>query len=285
MEAVLEVFLDALKDCAVAFPFVFLMYFVIEIIETANQKEKIERALSSKYAPAIASLTGIVPECGFSITCAKLYSGGFIRTGTLVAAFVATSDEGIIVLMSSGAPFFTVLALVGIKAVYGATVGIILNFVFKNLDGKHVCSEKNRCTECGECAESKIDRFLIHPLLHSLKTLAFVFVFNLLIGGMMELVGEEKISEFIGSNKYLQPLLCALIGLIPNCASSIAVSSAYCSNIIGFSGLLAGLCSNAGVGTLILFKDKATRKKSGLILLLTFISGIFAGYCTVILGF
>lgn len=277
-----EVLKDALKDSAIAFPFIFLIYLFMELVESARRKEKIERALASPYAPLFASVSGVIPECGFSLMCAKLYSNGLIKTGTLIAAFIATSDEGLIVLLSEGAPFLMVLELVGIKIAYGAILGVLLNFAFKKFDAKHVCPPENHCIECGEEVERKVDKFLIHPLVHSLKTFAFILVFNLLFGGMFALVGEEKISDFIAGSVYLQPLLSSLVGLIPNCASSIVIAQAFGKGVLGFAGLLSGLCSNAGVGLLILFKDKSTRKKSFLITAIIFAAGVAAGYVALI---
>ena len=277
-----EILKDALKDSAIAFPFIFLIYLIMELIESARSKEKIERALASPYAPLIAAVSGTIPECGFSIMCSKLYSNGLIRTGTLIAAFIATSDEGLIVLLSEGTPVLTVLELIGIKIGYGALLGVVLNPIFKRSDFKHTCPPEDRCIECGEEVERKIDKFLIHPLIHSLKTFAFILVFNLLFGGLFALVGEEKISGFIAGSKYLQPLLSGLIGLIPNCASSIVIAQAFGKGILGFAGLLSGLCTNAGVGLLLLIKDKSTRKKSLLITAILYLSGVIAGYVALI---
>ncbi len=278
MKELLDILLDAGKDSLIVFPFIFIIYIVMELIENARKKEKIEGVLRSKYAPVFATLSGIVPECGFSVMCSKLYSNGLIKTGTLIAGFIATSDEGLIVMISSGASVVDILKLVGVKIVYAIILGLIFNVIFNKIDNEHVCTEKDSCTECGEEHKKPIDKYFLHPLTHALKTFAFIFLLNVVFGGLLYLIGEERLQRFIASSKTFEPIFCSLIGLIPNCASSIVIASGYINGLIGFSGLIAGLCTNAGMGLLILIKEKKTRKKALLILPIMFLTGVIIGY-------
>lgn len=278
-----DVILDALKDSLIVIPFVFLIYFLMELIEGLKSKNKIEKALSGKFAPLVAGATGIIPECGFSVMCAKLYDGGLITAGTLVAAFLSTSDEGLVVLISSGVSVWEILTLVGVKFAYAAIIGFIVNAAFKNLNVTHVCPEENKCEECGEEAESLIDRLLFHPLKHTLVTFIYIFAVNLLFGIIFYFFGES-IKTFLQGSVYFQPLAAGLIGLIPNCGSSIVITEAYTSGVLSFAGLVSGLSANSGVGILMIFRDKKTRKKGLAILAITVVSAIVLGYILLLCG-
>ena len=98
--------------------------------------------------------------------------------------------------------------------------------------------------------------YLVSPLLHSLKVAAFVLLVNLLFGFLFYFVGEERVIDFLqGSGYWYQPLICALLGFVPNCASSVILAEVYAMGGIAFGSCLAGLIVNTGLGYLILFKN------------------------------
>ncbi len=278
-----DILLDALIDSLMIFPFVFLIYVLMEVIESAKNKDKIEKALSGKFSPIVAGVGGVIPECGFSVMCAKLYDNGLIKIGTLISAFIATSDEGLVVLISSGTAPLTILKLLLFKILYAIIIGEVLNIVLRSFNYKHVCSENNDCLECGEHHDKKIDRFLWHPLFHTFKTFLFVLVLNLAFGIIFYFVGEDNILAFIESSVNYQPLVCSLIGIIPNCGSSILLSEAFVGKVISFSGLLAGLSSNAGLGLALLFKKGKSLKNAFLVMAILYLSGVILGYLSLIL--
>lgn len=274
----LDVILDALVDGLKVLPFLFLIYVLMELIESAKNKEKIEKALAGPAAPVVAGLTGIIPECGFAVASAKLYDKRLIKTGTLVAAFLAVSDEGLIVLISAGVSAVTVAIFAAIKAAYAIFVGEIVNFAFSKFDAEHVCPHNGDCIECGEHHEKPWDRFLLHPLFHTAKTALYVIAFNLVFGFAIHLIGENRLYAFLDNNVYFQPLFSVLVGLIPNCASSIVIAQSYVRGALGFSAMLVGLSANAGLGMLILLKDKNNVKRNVIILLILLISALAIGY-------
>lgn len=96
----MEIFLDAFWDTLKLFPFLFLIYVLIEIVEHRTTLTQNQGVLQGPLAPVIGSATGLIPQCGFSVMAAKLYDKGLIRTGTVLAVFIATSDEALIIMLS-----------------------------------------------------------------------------------------------------------------------------------------------------------------------------------------
>lgn len=273
-----DVLLDAFLDSIKIFPFILLIYILMETIEHAGKKESIERILGGPFAPAVAGFLGAVPECGFAVMCAKLYDKGLIKTGTLIAAFLSISDEGLIILISEGARVTDILLLLGVKIVYAIAVGELLNLLFAKKDATHICPEKDDCIECGAHHEKNFDKYFLHPLTHATKTFIYVLVINFALGTAIYLITEESITAFMDKSALLQPLIASLIGLIPNCGSSIILAKAFTGNILNFAGLIAGLSANSGIGILILLKSKTNYRKAFMIMGLQYLLAIILGY-------
>lgn len=279
----IDVLLDALLDSLKALPFIFIIYVLMEVLETVRNREKIEKALRGSYAPVIASFTGIVPECGFSVMCAKLFDKGLIKVGTLVSAFLATSDEGLIILISNGVKFKDILIIVLIKIVYAILIGGIINIALKKFNIQHECSNHGECIECGEESKGFLHNYVLHPLFHSLKIFIYLLVINIIFGSLIYFITEERFFEFINQNYYVQPLFSSIIGLIPNCASSIIISESYIKGALSLGGLISGLSTNAGMGIIIIFRNKKNWKRGLAILLTMFVSGIIVGYLSMLM--
>ncbi len=280
MEFVKEVLLDALLDSLKILPFIFLIYVVMELIENLKNKEKTEKAFQGKFAPVIASLTGIIPECGFSVMCSKLFENGLITAGALISAYISTSDEGLIILISGGAKVVTVLLLIAIKVVYAVLIGILVNLTCKKLNIEHVCPKDGDCAECGEHHGEFFDKYFLHPFIHAIKVFVYILIFNVVFGTLIYFIGENAINEFLDSGRLISPVITSLIGLIPNCASSTFIAEAYLTGGIPFGALISGLSANAGLGILLLLRNKVTRKKAIYIVIILFLSSLFLGYLT-----
>ena len=119
---------------------------------------------------------------------------------------------------------------------------------------------------------------VLEGLLHSLKIFAIILVANVLITVVLQLAGgEEVLEKILGSNKWYSPFICALIGLIPNCAGSCVLADLYIMGKLSFASCLGGLCTGAGVGMLILFKNKKNLKQNLFIMLLLYLIGVLVG--------
>ena len=272
-----DVLLDALIDSLKIFPFLFLIYLIMEIIENFDKENSIERLLRGKYAPLFGSAVGLVPQCGFSVMCSKLYDTGLIRTGTILAVFLSTSDEGLVVLISGGASFLNIVLLLGIKFVYAVIAGTFVNILFSKReilsDGKH----DSECIECEKANSSDLDKYFLHPLIHALKIFIYVLIINVAFGLLVYFIGEDKIVDFISQKRIVQVVVAPLIGLIPNCSASVILSQSYLKDMLCFSGLIAGLTANAGIGFAIIFKNKKRIKHNLFLLFSAYILSVILG--------
>ncbi|MDE7453235.1 MAG: arsenic efflux protein, partial [Clostridia bacterium] len=222
---------------------------------------------------------GIIPQCGFSVMAAKLYDRGLIKTGTLLAVFLATSDDDLIILLSSGTPAKVIMPIILIKMIVGVGFGYLVNAMFSREKVAAAEAEEIHAYSCGREHEGKsnLNVFLIEPLLHTLKIALFLFLVNLVFGFVIQAVGEDKISSLIVGGAYFQPFITSLVGLIPNCASSVILTETYIRGGIAFGSCVAGLCCNAGVGLVILFKNTKKIKRNLLFTLALYLISVATG--------
>ena len=275
----LDVFMDALIDSLKILPFLFLSYLLIEYIEHKSS-EKLEKALSTsgKYSKVVGSILGIIPQCGFSAVAANLFSSRVITMGTLVAVFLATSDEAIPVILTYPEKSKDLLLILGIKFIIAIIFGTLVDMIFTK---KHTAEENSHdmhehmhdmCKDC-DCEHG----ILKSSLKHTIQIFIFLLVFSIIIGGFVEFIGEERFSKIILSGSIFQPFVTSIIGLIPNCASSILLSKLYVEGAISLGAIISGLSTGAGVGGILLIKTNKNMKENLKILGLVYFIGAFCG--------
>ena len=281
--------IDAVIDSVHMLPFLVLIFFVIEFIEYyySDKMESIAK-YSGKAGPLAGSLLASFPQCGFSVIASTLYSKRLITKGTLIAVFLSTSDEAIPVLLSDPSSVYLVVPVVLFKLVIAIVAGYFIDFI---IDCKHKYSdeithshteEHENDEEIGCChhhitGHSKRD-LILHPLKHSANIFIFILFVTLVINYNIMLVGgEENIGQFFLNDSIFQPVVTALIGLIPNCAISIAITLMYLKGAISFGSAIAGLSSGAGLGLLVLLKRNTSFKDTLKIILILLAVSIFAG--------
>lgn len=281
----LDVIIDTLIDSLKLLPFLFISYLLIEFIEHKSSKS-LEKILknSGKFGPVIGSILGLVPQCGFSVTAANLYAGRVITLGTLIAVFLSTSDEAIPVLLSHPDSAPQIFKLLAFKLLIGILVGIIIDFIFrkkhnlkKDIEEVHEHMH-NMCSHC-DCNH---DHGILRPTLkHTINIFIFIFIVAFILNTVIYFIGQEKLSTLLMSGTIFQPLIAGLIGLIPNCASSVLLTELYIAGNISFASVIAGLCTGAGIGMVVLFKVnhdfKQNLKILGTIYAIGSISGIIIG--------
>ena len=282
--------LEALIHTAQILPFLFIVYYLIELFEykSANKLQK-SKFLKGKASPVVGSLIGCVPQCGFSVVSTDLFSKGKLSVGALIAVYIATSDEAIPLMIANPKSIGWMLALIGVKIVLGIFIGYLsialFKVFFKNKHEKEHHDEEgehNDETVHGGCCHHSVETKTfdwLHPMLHCLKISLFIFIINVLFGFVTHIwVGEAKLIAFLTKGKYLQPLFAVLIGLIPNCASSVVVTELFVLGGLSFGALVAGLCVNAGLGLIILLKQNKSWKENLFIISMLIIPSLLVGY-------
>lgn len=274
-----EIILDAFLDTVKVFPFLLVIYILIEFLEHRTSFTRNRKILQGNLAPLIGTATGLVPQCGFSVMAANLYDKGLIRTGTLLAVLIATSDEAFIILLSSGTAAAAIMPLVVIKLLVGVGVGYLVNFIYSAEKLAEGDVEEIHAYSCGRehDGKSELKIYLVGPLLHSLKIALYLLIVNLVFGFVIDAVGEETIASAMIGGVYFQPFITALIGLIPNCASSVIITGAYINNAITFGSCVAGLCANAGLGLVVLYKNTKKIKRNIVFTIVLYIISAAAG--------
>lgn len=283
----LDVFLDSLFDSLKIFALAFAIYVILSFFEN-----KVIKFLESKkkIAPLLGSLCGVIPQCGISVVASDLYVKHHLTMGTLVAVFIACSDEALPILFSNfTGTWYMVFPLIGIKIIGGFIFGYIVDAIFYKRR-KEVVEHAKMCEGetivakgcCGHELEGDRENnpwhaHLWHPLIHSIKifTYSFIIIFSF---GLIMYYFEDSMTNFLLSNYYFSPLYSILIGLVPNCASSVLLSDLYISGALPFGALISGLSVNAGLGTLYLFRNKSSIKNGLIIFGILIVASLILGY-------
>ncbi len=248
----------SLKELLFTVPFLFLAYLLMEYIEHKSS-EKMEKAVSKigKFGPVVGTGLGLIPQCGFSASCSNLYATGLITEGTLIAVFLATSDEAIPIMLSRPDIAGDIWKFILVKLVFGIAVGFGVDIMLRLLKIKK--QEIELCKDCGCEEEGGIFKPAIK---HTLKTALFIFLISLSLGLVMEFIGENILSKILLTNSYAQPFVAGLLGLIPNCSVSVVMMELYSEGLLSFGATCAGLCSGAGIGLAVLFKTNKSIKEN-----------------------
>lgn len=318
---------EAISESLISFPILLVVYFLMELLEN-KQQVKFEKfvAKSKKTGPLWGSVIGCVPQCAFSAVMADLFSKKMITIGTLLAVFIATSDEAIVILISTPSKFLSVFALLGFKLVIAIIVGFVADLIVKNQqinkDNLHhsthynhehshahlhthdnesvACSSCEHCSKCNEekqhcedCEHNKLHHghelvkedakhtildIFLEALKHTLVIFLIVLVTNVVLSIILYFVGLEQLKNILLSGTIFEPIILTLLGLIPNCGASVAIVDLYINGIIGFGSCVGALCTGAGLGLVILYKNNKNVKQNLLITLSLYLIGVMVGF-------
>lgn len=272
-----EIIIDSVIDSIKLLPFLFLTYLFMEWLEhkTGSAARSTIRT-AGKLGPVWGGLLGVIPQCGFSAAASSLFTGRVITVGTLIAVYLSTSDEMFPIMISNAVPAATIIKILACKAAIGIISGLVVEYVYthvlkkqeKEMDIHEICEEERCNCEHG---------LLSSALTHTLHVFVYIFLISLALNIIIGLVGEETLAGLFTGAPIVGELIAALVGLIPNCASSVVITQLYLEHIIGTGAMMAGLLVNAGVGILILFRLNHDRKQNFRIIGLLYGLGVFWG--------
>ena len=269
----IDCLLDALMDTLKLIPYLFVTFLLLEWMEHKLSK-KTEQAITKykKLGPLLGGIFGGFPQCGFSAMGANLYTSGVITRGTLIAIFLSTSDEMLPIMISEHISIPTMIQIIGFKVIVGIIIGFLVDLFFKNKFERNI---EELCNE--EHCHCKNGIFL-SSVIHTLKTAGFILLANIIIGVAIYFIGTDNLENLLKSNNILVYFLSSLIGLIPNCASSVVLTELYLTDFIPIGVALGGLLTASGIGILLLFKNNKYLKDNLLILSIIYFSGVILGF-------
>lgn len=267
----LEVIQDTLLDTVKLLPFLFVAFLIIEFIEhkLSNKQENII-SKSGKLGPIVGALLGAIPQCGFSVLATNLYVTRIISLGSLISIYLSTSDELIPLMISHNAPITKILSIISIKVVIGIISGFLIDLFIRKTDkSDFVLCEDEDC----DCDHSIIKSSLIHTL----KIAFFILIITFLINVLFHYTDLSFLENALKNNKILTPFIASLVGLIPNCASSVMISELYLNNLISLGTTLSGLLTGSGVAIMVLIRKNKNISENIFIIGLIYVIGVIWG--------
>ena len=271
-------------DTVKLLPFLFLTYLFMEFLEHhTGGKIKGMIQTAGKFGPVWGGTLGVLPQCGFSAAASSLYAGRVITVGTLLAIYLSTSDEMLPILISQSVPVSTIAKILGAKVLIAVISGFFAEWIYVKALGRtekkmdiHAVCEEEKC----HCE----DGIFLSACKHTLRIFCYIFLISFVLTGAVEVIGEDALARVFTAVPIVGEAAAALIGLIPNCASSVVITELYLDGIINSGAMMSGLLVNAGVGILVLFRLNRDRKQNLGILAALYGMGVFWGVLIEFLG-
>lgn len=266
----MELLIEPIEESLMSLPVLFFAYLIVEYISNQNALNKIMEF--GKVGPFIGAILGSIPQCGFSVVAARLYSMRYITMGTLLAIFMATSDEALAILIAHPNLWTMMIILIVLKIVIGTVVGMVVDGIHHQGKDDYEYLQVEPC-DCG-CQQS----IWIPALRHTITTFFFILLTNIVFTYLVALVGEDNLTNILRTHWIFQPIIAGLVGFIPNCAGSVILTQLYVAGGLGFGALVTGLMTSAGVGTMALIRYNEDKKDTAKIFLLSYVIALIAGY-------
>ncbi len=304
MEFLADVLLDSVVDTLKLIPFLFLTYLAMEALEhTASHHVKAAVEKSGKAGPVIGSLLGALPQCGFSAMASTLYAGRVVTAGTLVAVILSTSDEMVPVFVAHQVAPTRLLAILGLKVIVGIAAGMLVDVVLGAMhragDGHahiHELCERAHC-HCEDAEEEPEEEpeateepghheghhdhgiwaIVRSALVHTVQVTVFIFLVTFVFGLIIEGVGEESIGAILADHPVRATFVAALVGLIPNCGASVAITELFLEGTLAAGPMIAGLLVSGGVGLLVLWRTNADMRQNAAMTAFVYAVGVIVG--------
>ncbi|MDO4476172.1 MAG: putative manganese transporter [Lachnospiraceae bacterium] len=275
-----DLILDTLLDTAKLLPFLFLTYLLMEYLEhrTGDKTLAVIRR-ADRMGPLFGGVLGIVPQCGFSAAASGFYAGRVIRIGTLIAVFMSTSDEMLPIMLSRRVPVLTVLKILLVKAGLAVAAGFLVDYLFPKFNIRKIGSSIHDLCEhdkCG-CESDNSENIFRSSLMHTLQIAVFILAVSFALNLMVEVLGEEGLRALILNQPVVGELLAGVMGLLPNCAASVMITTLYLDGAMSAGAMMSGLLVGAGVGLIVLFRTNRNLVENIKITVLLYGCGVLGG--------
>lgn len=268
----LEILEETVIDSLKLIPFLLVAFLLMEYIEhKVSGKNKKLISKSGKLGPLFGGILGAFPQCGFGAAATNLYAGRVITLGTLISIYLSTSDEMLPILLSEGTDIGIIIKIIGLKIIIGMLSGFIIDYILRNKKQEKETVHEYCHDEHCDCEHS----IFKSSIKHTLSIFIFIFAISLVLNTLLYYVGEDNLSKIFMKDSIIGPFVASLVGLIPNCASSVVITELYLNGAISFGSTMAGLLTGSGIGLLILFKvNKNTNENINTLITLVLIGSI-----------
>ena len=296
MDFFIDCLLDAFIDSIKLVPFLVVIYILIELL-TRKAGNRIAMAVKKAGAvgPLIGGAVGVIPQCGLSAAAATLFSDKVITVGTMLAVFLSASDDMLPILISSSFPVLSIGKLLTVKMCIGIFMGYMVDIAIKVFVRKKDANNKKAVRIMGKkqvakesqpiCMQSCcVGPFWLVVIKRTAQVFAYIFALSLLLNIVIELIGEDTLASLFMNIPVLGHMISALIGLIPNCASSVIITELFLDEVITTGNLFAGLLVNAGVGILVLIRSNKNKKETFTVIGVLYVIGVLWGVLIDLVG-
>lgn len=279
-----EVILHALLEVIPLVALLFLTYLLMEFIEHSSSDKTVKfLKKAGPFGPLIGAGSGMIPQCGFSSVASNLYCTKIISMGTLVAVFLATSDEMLPLLIgTSGIGVKKILLILVYKFVVAIAIGFTIDIVIRLMKREREEIDIDELCENDNC---HCERGIFYSALHhTVKISIFILICTVAINTAIFFIGTDNIAKIMYDKPFISHIIASVFGLIPNCSASVALTEFYTSGFITLGTMLSGLFAGSGAGLLVLFKVNKHRRANLIIVGILVLTGIVFGLLADVIG-
>lgn len=249
----------AFVDTFLMIPILFILYFLLEYFSHTKNLDLVHQLkISGPLGPLAGTILGLIPQCGMSVFVTSLFISRKVTIGTLIAAYLATSDEAIPVLLAHTEKIQFIGYLLGAKFAIAVSTGYLVDF-FLNKElykGPEKLSSEPHVIEIKtELQRTNFTKIINHALNRTFKIYFWVLAVTIILGLGISFLHFEEIIGSLKTNLWIEVLIASIFGLIPNCAASIAIAESFLHAGLSAGAVIAGLSVNAGYGPIILIKE------------------------------
>lgn len=190
------------------------------------------------------------------------------------------------IFISEAIPVIVIFKILLLKLIIAIVSGFLVDILFTRFI-KSSTKEGIALDICkGENCKCHDKGVIKSALKHTFNISLYILIITIIIDFLIFIIGENNIEQLIQNNLYIGPIITSLIGLIPNCVSSVIITNLYVENVINISSLISGLLTGAGVGIILLFKlNKGFIKENISIVGIIYVVGVISGWVLQFLNF
>lgn len=283
---------DAIIDTLRIMPLLFIVLVLIELVEhrTGHQAGQALRRVGA-WGPLIGAGLGALPQCGGAIVASELFATRVISIGTLIAAYLATSDEALPILAAHPDKAVWLAPVLVTKLLIGLAAGYLIDALARatrarrapatathppaNLTAAETASTvvpTRRGSCCPDGQPLRLPTLLLHAAQRGLRIGLLLLATTAALNWLTAMPRFSTVITAWLSRPGLQVVTASAFGLIPSCAPSVALTDLFIKGALGYPALIAGLCANAGVGLTVLWHETDWRQTLRIALLMLVLS-------------